>query len=47
MLIFIERGDETAGDLLEAIDFYIERKADSGQEKRLRKVYRNIEEVRR
>ena len=46
MIVYIDDKDDSAGDLMEAIDFYIERKADSGQEERLRKIYNSIKELR-
>lgn len=47
MLINIDQRDDSDLDLMEAIDFYIERKADEGQVERLRKIYNSIKEQRR
>lgn len=47
MIVYIDDKDGSAGDLMDAIDFYIDRKADSGQEERLRKIYSSIKELKR
>ena len=47
MLIYVDERDQSDMDLMEAIDFYIARKADEGQEERLRKIYDSIKIQRR
>lgn len=46
MLVNVDQTDQSDLDMMEAIDFFIERKADEGQTERLRKIYNSIKEQR-